>query len=74
MPQVRNAQQATSVALAFLGRYYYFVQPKGAKKTNGAWEVKADVGLTKEIVATVQIDATTGEITSYEFPVKPQKR
>lgn len=73
MPQVRNAQQATAVALAFLGRYY-FVQPKGAKKTNGAWEVKADVGLTDEIVATVQIEATTGKITSYEFPVKPQKR
>lgn len=73
MPQVRNAKDATTIVLAFLRRYYYFVQPKGAKKTDGFWEVKADVGLTEDRIAVVQVDAVTGDITSYEFPVKPEK-
>ena len=74
MPLVNDADYATVVALSFIKRYYYFVQPKAAKKTDGMWEVKVDVAVVGEKVASIQIDADTGQIIAYEFPIPPEKR
>ncbi|MBI4306692.1 MAG: hypothetical protein HY678_10280 [Chloroflexi bacterium] len=66
MPPINSADQATEKAVQFLKRHFAFQQPKSAKQVNGEWIVKVNVGLFFEQIATVTIDAKSGEVTAYD--------
>ena len=65
---VKDAADATQIAIQFLMKYSLYNKPKGATLANGKWTVKVDVGLTIVRLATVEIDATNREILSYNIP------
>lgn len=66
--KVRNAQQATEIAMEFLRKYHTYSSPKRAVKQDSAWLVQADVGLFETRIAKILIDARTGEILDYVIP------
>lgn len=61
-----SAGQATEVAVEFLKRYYAFVVPVKAQREDGQWLVQADVGAIAVRLATVRLDAQSGEILSFD--------
>ncbi len=66
--EVRSAAEATKVATTFLKQYYGFLRPISAEKKNGSWNVKVDVGIVVQQIASIDIDASTGEVMQYSFP------
>ncbi|MBI4203127.1 MAG: hypothetical protein HY532_08465 [Chloroflexi bacterium] len=69
---IASASQATEVAVEFLKRYYPFIAPVKVKKENELWLVQADVGAVTVRLATVVVDAQTGEILSFEAETSPK--
>ena len=69
---ITSASQATEVAVEFLKRYFPFIAPVKAQKENGLWLVQADVGAVAVRLATVVVDAQTGEIRSFEAETTPK--
>ena len=73
MPEIKNAEQATAVAVGFLKSYYPISQsPLSAKFQKGRvvaenkWVVEVDVGAFYPRIATVTLDSHTGTILYYE--------
>ena len=66
--EVKSAPQATEIAIAFVGKHRFFARPLSAIRENGNWVVKIDVGPLAKEIASVKIDAKTGEILEYEIP------
>ena len=64
---ITSATQATEIAVGYLKPYYEYSKPQSAKRVNGRWVVKVDVGLLMVKIATVEIDASTGEVISYDL-------
>jgi len=65
---ITSAKQATETATEFLKEYFTVQKPRSAKKEDGNWVVKVDVGLFLTEIATVEIDTDSEEILSYELP------
>ena len=65
---ITSAKRATEIATEFLTSYFSFQKPLSAKKGNGLWVVKVDVGTFAPEVATIEIDSDNGEILSYDLP------
>ena len=65
---ITSAKQATEIATEFLNEYFTAQKPISTKKGNGNWVVKVDVGLFLTQIATVEIDADSGEVLSYVLP------
>lgn len=66
MPPINSADQATEKAVQFVKKYFAFQQPISARQADGKWLVKINVGIFQEQIATVTIDATSGDVTAYE--------
>ncbi len=73
MPEIKNAEEATAVAVAFLKSYYPISQkPLSAKLEKGlfaesnTWVVEVDVGAFYARIATVTIESSTGTILHYQ--------
>ncbi len=72
MAEVKNAEEATERALSFLRSKYPIrgavARPMRAVKSDGVWLVELDVGIVKVLVATIKIDASSGDIVEYSIP------
>ncbi|MFQ6075570.1 MAG: hypothetical protein ACE5Z5_05490 [Candidatus Bathyarchaeia archaeon] len=72
MPEIRNAEQATDKALSFLREKYpsraRVARPARAFKEDGVWQIQLDLGIARVLIATLKIDAKTGEILEYSIP------
>jgi len=70
--EVRNAEEATERALAFLQTKYpvrrLTARPAKAARENDVWTVDLDVGIVRVMIANFKIDAKTGEIIQYSIP------
>lgn len=66
--KVGSAPQATEIAMAFVKKHRFLLRPLSAVRENGNWLVKIDVGPLLKEVATVKIDARTGDILEYDIP------
>ncbi len=66
--EINSAARATFIAKSFLEEYYSFLRPISAVRENGHWVVKIDVGPLAKVIASVKIDAQTGEILEYDIP------
>ncbi len=66
--EVKSAPQATEIAMSFVGKHRFFARPISAVLENGNWVVKIDVGPLVKEIASVKIDAKTGEILEYDIP------
>lgn len=65
---ITSAKEATEIAMEFLGTYFVARKPLSAKRQNGTWVVKVDVGFFATEVATVEIDADDEQILLYDLP------
>ncbi|MFQ6068482.1 MAG: hypothetical protein ACE5KD_02955 [Candidatus Bathyarchaeia archaeon] len=74
-PETRplNAQQVTSIAMAFLKSLGHKrgIKPKHVFIENENYVVEAEIG--KKIIAKVQIDTMTREIREYTIEKKPEE-
>ena len=66
--EVKSAPQATEIAVSFVTKHRFFARPLSAVQENGNWVVKIDVGPLAREIASVKIDAKTGEILEYDIP------
>jgi len=66
--EVKSAPQATEIAVSFVEKHRFFARPLSAVRENGNWVVKIDVGPLGKEIASVKIDAKTGEILEYDIP------
>jgi len=66
--EVKSAPQATDIAVSFVSKHRFFARPLSAIRENGHWLVKIDVGPLAKEIASVKIDAKTGEILEYDIP------
>lgn len=70
--EVRNAEEATEIALSFLQTKYPLrrrvVRPAKAIRENDVWSVDLDVGIVRVMIANFKIDSKTGEIIQYSIP------
>jgi len=66
--EVKSAPQATEIAMSFVSEHRFFARPLSAARENGHWIVKIDVGPLAREIASVKIDAKTGEILEYDIP------
>ncbi len=66
--EVKSAPQATEIAMSFVAKHRFFARPLSAVRENGHWVVKIDVGPLAKEIASVKIDAKTGEILEYDIP------
>ena len=66
--QVKNAREATDLALSFIKKYRFIALPLKAMKDDGSWLVEIDVGPITTKVAQIKIDAKSGEILEYSIP------
>ena len=63
-----DARAATDIAVQFIRQHKMYAQPKSANKVAGKWIIKVDVGALSVRVATIEIDAKTKEILTYDIP------
>lgn len=70
---VESAEQATEIGVAFLARYYQFLEPLKVRKEGPFWLVEVDTGAFYPQVAKVKIDVATGAIVEMERPVAPTR-
>lgn len=70
--EVKNAEEATDVALSFLQTKYPLrrrvARPAKAVRENDVWSVDLDVGIVRVLIANFKIDSKTGEILQYSIP------
>ncbi len=73
MPEIKDAEQATAVAVGFLKSYYPISQKplnasfeKGRLNSENKWVVEVDVGAFYPRIATVTVQASTGTILTYQ--------
>lgn len=73
MPEIKDAEQATAVAVGFLKSYYPISQKplsasfeKGRIVAEDKWVVEVDVGAFYPRVANVNVQARTGTILNYQ--------
>ena len=66
---ITTASEATDIALKLLEPHCLFQRrPRSAVKKEDVWTVRIDVGLFFRELATVTIDAKSGEVLSYDIP------
>lgn len=65
---VKSAKQATEIAESFVKKYRWFVRPIKAVRENNTWVVEIDVGPILKEIATIKIDAKSGDIMEYKIP------
>ena len=68
LTEVKSAPQATAIAESFVSKHRFFSRPLSAERDDGNWVVKIDIGQLAKVVATIKIDAKTGEILEYDMP------
>jgi len=68
--KVDTADKAMEVAHSFIKKYSPVALPMKAVKEGDVWLVDVDVGAFVAKIAKVKVDATTGDILSYEIPQK----
>ena len=71
MPEeVKSASHATTIAQSFVRKHLgvFSIRPKKAVREDGVWLVEIDVGLILPAIATVKVDASSGEILEYDLP------
>jgi len=72
MNKIKNASEATDKALSFLMEKYplrgKLARPLKAVHEDNLWIVEFNVGIVKVIVATIKIDASTGDVLEYNIP------
>ena len=66
--EVKSAPEATKIAVSFVAKHYFFARPLSAVREDGHWVVKIDVGPLAQVIASIKIDAKTGEIVEYDIP------
>ena len=66
--EIKSAAEATKIATTFLKQYYGFLRPISAERNNGNWQVRIDVGVVMRQIASVEIDASSGDVTGYSLP------
>ena len=66
--EIKSAAEATKIASTFLKQYYGFLRPISAKRYEGIWKVRIDVGVVDETIAEVEVDASTSEVIEYSMP------
>ena len=66
--EVKSAPEATKIAETFVKKHRFFSRLIKAVRRDDIWYVEIDVGGVITSVATVNIDAKSGDILEYMFP------
>ena len=65
--EVKSAPEATTIAEKFVKKYRFFTRPVKAVRRDDTWIVEIDVGPIITSIATVTIDAKSGDILEYSL-------
>jgi len=68
MAKVETAQEATDLAVSFLKPYWLFVRPLRVNRRRNLWTVHLDVGVVRQRVGWVKVNADTGKVVNYLIP------
>ena len=66
--EVKSATEATEIAQKFVSKHRLFSRPIKAVRKDDTWVVEIDIGSIISSIATVKIDAKSGDILEYSFP------
>ncbi|HID28224.1 MAG TPA: hypothetical protein EYP22_10520 [Methanosarcinales archaeon] len=70
--EIKNASEATEKALSFLMEKYplrsRIAKPVKTSRENNLWIVELNIGIVRVLIATMKIDAVSGEILEYNIP------
>ena len=70
MPRLEYADTATETAMAFVKQHYFWGgRPRSARQEDGVWLIEIDIGITKTRLGHVKLDAETGQVIEYLFPL-----
>ena len=65
MAEITSAKEAIGLAQNFIEPHYPWHRPVKAIRQDGVWIVEFDVGAVDVEIASMKIDAITGEITEF---------
>lgn len=72
MDKIKNASEATEKAVSFLMEKYplrgRIARPIKTTRENDLWVVEFNIGIARVLIATIKIDAVSGEILEYNIP------
>lgn len=68
MPPIQTVEEAILTGEAFVRRYYRFLTPLEAKKEGDTWGVVFNVGVLRQQLVKLSIDANSGSIIEYIAP------
>ncbi|MBE0516619.1 MAG: hypothetical protein IBX41_04400 [Methanophagales archaeon] len=72
MDKIKNASEATEKAVSFLMEKYplrgRIARPIKTARENDLWVVEFNIGIARVLIATIKIDAVSGEILEYNIP------
>jgi hypothetical protein len=68
MPPIGTVEEAIITGETFVRRYYRFLTPLEAKKEGDVWRVVFNVGVLRQQLVKLSIDANSGSITEYTAP------
>ncbi len=68
---MQTVEQATQLAIDFVGKYYSFVYPIAAIKENFRWVVDLDISYFRPSYVRVKILAETGTLEDFRVTLGP---
>jgi len=68
---VQSVEQATQMAIEFVGKYYSFVYPVAATKENSRWIVDLDISYFRPSYVRVKILSETGALEDFKVTLGP---
>ena len=68
MPPIQTVEEAIITGETFVRRYYRFLTPVEAKMEGDVWRVIFNVGVLRQELVKLSIDANSGSITEYIAP------
>ena len=70
MPRLEYADTDMETAMSFVKQHCFWdARPRGAHQEDGVWLTEIDIGITKTRLGHVKLDAETGQVIEYLFPL-----